>query len=80
MTASISDLDISLLEKACVQISGMEADDVKVSTKEGEIKTKGLKSHNIHITTEEGNITSEGSLQGNIFIKAKKTVSLIIVD
>lgn len=50
---------------------------MKVSTKEGEIKTKGMKSHNIHITTEEGNITSEGSLQGNIFIRAKKTASHI---
>ncbi|KAK3877146.1 hypothetical protein Pcinc_018129 [Petrolisthes cinctipes] len=67
------DLDVSLLGKACVQISGMEADDVKISTEEGEIRTKGLKSHNIHITTKEGNITSEGSLQGNIFIRAKKT-------
>ncbi|XP_042239937.1 protein FAM185A-like [Homarus americanus] len=67
------DLDVKLLDDASVQILGMEADEVNVSTVNGEINTHGLKSHNIHVNTEHGHITSEGTMQGNIFINAKTT-------
>ncbi|XP_045615958.2 protein FAM185A [Procambarus clarkii] len=67
------DLDVNLFHQASVQILGIEADEVHLSTEEGEVSTCGLKSHNIHINTEHGNITFEGAIQGNLFIKAKKT-------
>ncbi|KAK8746831.1 hypothetical protein OTU49_016841, partial [Cherax quadricarinatus] len=67
------DLDVKLFDKASVHILGMEADEVNLSTEEGDVNTHGLKSHNIHITTNHGNITSEGTMQGSLFIWAKKT-------
>ncbi|KAK7071278.1 hypothetical protein SK128_015992 [Halocaridina rubra] len=66
-------LDIQLLDAASVQIFGMEADEVNITTDKGDIKTAGLKSHNIHIKTQTGNISAKRTLQGNIFITAKKT-------
>ncbi|XP_063589756.1 protein FAM185A-like [Penaeus indicus] len=67
------DISANLQSDACLQIVGMEADEVDVTTEDGEVATRSLKSHNIHIKTKHGNFTAEGTLQGNIFIVAKST-------
>ncbi|XP_042860068.1 protein FAM185A-like [Penaeus japonicus] len=67
------DISADLQNDACLQIMGMEADEVDVTTEDGDLETRGLKSHNIHIKTQHGNITADGTLQGNIFIIAKST-------
>ncbi|XP_037781826.1 protein FAM185A-like [Penaeus monodon] len=67
------DISANLQSDACLQIMGMEADEVDITTEDGEVATRGLKSHNIHIKTQHGNFTAEGTLQGNISIVAKAT-------
>lgn len=72
-----TDISANLQSDACLQIMGMEADEVDITTEDGEVATRSLKSHNIHIKTQHGNFTAEGTLQGNISIVAKATVSAL---
>lgn len=67
------DIIANLQSDACLQIVSMEADEIDITTEDGEVVTRSLKSHNIRIKTQHGDVTAEGTLQGNIFIIAKST-------
>ncbi|ROT75602.1 hypothetical protein C7M84_005854 [Penaeus vannamei] len=71
------DIIANLQSDACLQIVSMEADEIDITTEDGEVVTRSLKSHNIRIKTQHGDVTAEGTLQGNIFIIAKSTVSAL---